>query len=109
MTTQRFAQVIGLKPEHYDEYRTAHADVWTGVLKQIHNSNIRNYSIYRFRNLLFAHYEYVGTDYEADMAKMAADPITKDWWQWMEPMQNPVPEADPDAWWHDLEEVFHCD
>jgi uroporphyrinogen decarboxylase len=29
---------------------------------------------------LFAYFEYHGTDYAADMAKMAADPKTQEWW-----------------------------
>ena len=32
---KRFGQLIGLKPEHYDEYVKAHADVWPGVLAKI--------------------------------------------------------------------------
>jgi L-rhamnose mutarotase len=54
---QRFASVIGLKPEHRAEYERLHAEVWPEVLKQIHDSNIRNYSIFRYGELLFAYFE----------------------------------------------------
>ena len=37
-------------------------------------ANIRNYSIYRHDERLFAYFEYVGDDFAADMAAMAADP-----------------------------------
>ena len=67
---KRYGQLIGLKPEHYDEYVKAHADVWPGVLAMIHECNIRNYSIYHHDGLLFAYFEYIGDDFEADMAKM---------------------------------------
>ena len=40
----------------------------------IQECNIRNYSIYYRDGYLFSYYEYVGDDYEADMAKMAARP-----------------------------------
>ena len=45
-------------------------------------------------------------DYEADMAKIAADPTTQEWWALCGPMQRPVAEGE---WWHTIEEVFHVD
>jgi L-rhamnose mutarotase len=106
---QRFGQVIGIKPEHIEEYEKLHADAWPGVLAKIEECNIRNYSIYRYGNLLFAYMEYVGDDFEGDMAKMAADETTQKWWDVCKPMQNPVEERAQDEWWHDLKEVFHTD
>ena len=44
MNRQPCRQLIGLKPEHLDEYVKAHANVWPGVLAKIAESNIRNYS-----------------------------------------------------------------
>ncbi len=40
--------------------------------------------------MLFAYLEYTGNDFEEDMAKMAADPKTQEWWDIMMPMQKPV-------------------
>ena len=74
---KRFASVIGIKPEHRAEYERLHADVWPDVLAQIATSNIRNYSIYRYGDLLFSYFEYVGDDFDGDMAKMAEDPTTQ--------------------------------
>ena len=73
---QRMGMVLGLKPEKVEEYVRLHAAVWPDVLTMISACNIRNYSIYlkRPENLLFSYFEYHGTDYAADMAKMAADP-----------------------------------
>lgn len=106
---QRHGQVIGVKPEHVAEYVRLHAAVWPAVLATILACNIRNYSIFRYGDLLFAYYEYVGEDLDADMAKMAADPKTREWWSVCQPMQLPVPEAGPDEWWTTLPEVFHTD
>ena len=39
--------------------------------------------------MLYAYFEYTGSDFAADMAKMAADPKTQEWWAIMEPMQDP--------------------
>ena len=106
---QRFGQVIGLRPEDAAEYIRLHADVWPGVLKKIEECNIRNYSIYRYGDLLFAYMEYHGDDFEADMAAMAADETTQKWWELCMPMQKPVAERAEGEWWHTIEEVFHCD
>ncbi len=103
---KKFGQIIKLRPEHYETYKKAHAEVWPGVLARIHASNIRNYSIYHHNGLMFAYFEYVGSDFDADMAAMAADPITQKWWEWMEPMQEPVPEAGEQDWWVNMEMMF---
>ncbi|MEL6150963.1 MAG: L-rhamnose mutarotase [Chloroflexota bacterium] len=106
---RRFGQVIGIKPEHIDEYEKIHADTWPGVLAKIEECNIRNYSIFRYNNLLFAYFEYVGDDFDADMAKMAADETTQKWWDVCMPMQQPVEDREEGEWWKTIKEVFHTD
>ncbi len=106
---QRFASVIGMKPENRAEYEKLHADVWPAVLEQIKTSNIRNYSIYRYGELLFSYFEYVGSDFEADMAAMAADPTTQKWWDVCKPLQSPVPDRADGEWWAAIPEIFHTD
>ncbi len=106
---QRFASVIGMKPENRAEYEKLHADVWPAVLEQIKTSNIRNYSIYRYGELLFSYFEYVGNDFEADMAAMAADPTTQKWWDVCKPLQSPVPDRADGEWWAAIPEIFHTD
>lgn len=106
---KRFGQVINIKTEKIDAYKKEHADVWPEILDQISKCNIRNYSIYLFRDMLFAYFEYHGDDFEADMALMANDPRTQDWWALMKPMQQSVAEVQNDEWWKDIEEVFHLD
>jgi L-rhamnose mutarotase len=106
---KRFGQVIGVRPEHFELYRKYHAAVWPEVLSMIKNCNIQNYSIFHKDNILYAYFEYTGTDFAGDMAKMAADPKTQEWWAIMEPMQNPVPKRKTGEWWANMEEVFHLD
>ena len=106
---KRFGQVIRVRPEKFDEYRRLHAAVWPDVLSMIHACNIRNYSIYHHDGMLFAYFEYVGNNFEADSARMAADPVTQKWWSVCKPCQDPVPTRKPGEWWHTIEEVFHCD
>ena len=105
----RYASVIGMKPEHREEYERLHAAVWPDVLDQIYKSNIRNYSIYRYGELLFSYFEYVGDDFAGDMAKMAEDPTTQKWWDLCKQLQTPVEDRAPGEWWSDIPEIFHVD
>jgi L-rhamnose mutarotase len=106
---QRYGQVLGIKPEHVEEYERLHAAVWPEVLATIRDCNIRNYSIFRHENLLFAYFEYVGDDFAGDMARMAADPKTQEWWAVCKPMQQPLPARQSGEWWTTIREVFHTD
>ena len=105
---QRHGQVIRVRPEKLEEYKAYHADVWPGVLAMIRQCNIRNYSIYHKDGTLFAYFEYVGDDFEGDMAKMAADPTTQEWWDIMMPVQQPLETRAEGEWWAEMEEVFHA-
>ncbi len=70
---RRVGQIIGLKPDQIEAYERLHAAVWPEVLAMISTCNMRNYSIFSPRELLFAYFEYVGDDYEAEtMASVAA-------------------------------------
>jgi len=106
---QRYGMVIKVKPEKFQEYKQLHARVWPDVLKMIKESNIRNYSIYHKDGYLFSYFEYVGDDFESDMAKMAADPTTQKWWDVCKPCQEPLETRAEGRWWASMEEVFHCD
>ena len=106
---RRFGQRIDLRPDRIEQYERLHADVWPEVLDQIRRSNIRNYTIFREGTSLFAYFEYVGDDFEADMGAMAADPATQRWWALTEPLQDPLPDREPGGWWKTISEVFHTD
>ena len=106
---RRYGHVIKVKPEKLEEYKRLHAAVWPDVLKMIRECNIRNYSIFYRDGYLFSYFEYIGDDYEADMAKMAADPVTQKWWELCKPCQVPLETCAPDEWWAVMEEVFHTD
>jgi L-rhamnose mutarotase len=105
----RYASVIGIKPENRAEYERLHADVWPEILAKIYECNIRNYSIYRYGELLFSYFEYIGKDFDGDMGKMAADPMTQEWWGVCKPLQSPVADRADGEWWAAIPEVFHVD
>lgn len=108
---QRHGQLIGVGAEAIAEYKRLHAEAWPGVLDKITACNIRNYSIFlkEPENLLFAYFEYVGTDFAADMEKIAADPLTQAWWRECNPLQRPLETRAEGEWWAEMEEVFHHD
>lgn len=106
---KRVASVIGIEPQDVAEYERLHADVWPAVLARLAASHMQNYSIYRYENLLFSYLEYVGDDYLADLASIAADPETQRWWAICTPLQRPLEGRADGDWWQELPETFHLD
>ena len=108
---QRMGLVIGIDPAQITEYRRLHAAVWPEVLARLTASNITNYSIFlrEPENLLFSYWEYVGTDFAADDAAIAADPVTQEWWKLCGPMQRLLATRAEGEWWAGMLEVFHLD
>lgn len=101
--------LIGLKPDQIAEYKRVHAACWPEILAKISECNITNYSIFlkEPENLLFSYWEYTGSDFAADGARMAADPKTQEWWDICMPMQDPLDTRKDGEWWAMMEEVFH--
>lgn len=106
---KRFGQIINLKPGNEQTYIDHHAAVWPGVLSMIKKCHISNYSIFMRGSTLFAYFEYTGEDFEADMARMAADEITQRWWDVVKPLMEPLADRKTGEFWSDMEEIFHTD
>ena len=113
---RRIGQIIKLKRESLQAYKECHAAVWPAVLQQTKDCNISDYSIYLDEQsmILFATMRWIGTNFDADMEKMRANPEVQKWWQMTDSMQESLVEGskgstDPKGWWRELEEVFHCD
>ena len=111
MTVQRMAMVIGARAEKLALYKELHAQPWPEMNTALSAANIVNYSIYlrEPENLLFASWEYHGSDLAADMAAIAADPETQRWWTFTDPCQRPLASRAPGEHWAAMEEVFHVD
>lgn len=106
---ERFGSVIRLRPERRDEYLRLHEQVWPEVEQALRRANVRNYTIFLHGDLLFGYYEYVGTDHDADQARIAADPATKRWWELTDPCQESLAEPGSGQWWAPMREVWHLD
>ncbi len=109
MRAQRYGSLIRVKEDRLEEYKRLHAKVWPDVLRMIKECHIKNYSIYYKEGFLFSYFEYTGTDFDADSARMAADPITQQWWDVCKPCQQPLETRAEGEWWASMEEVFHLD
>ncbi len=108
---KRMGLVIGINPGDIPAYKRLHANVWPEILDRLTIGNITNYSIFlrEPENLMFAYWEYVGSDFEADNQSISEDPKTKEWWKICGPMQVPLESRAEGEWWASMEEVFHLD
>ncbi len=106
---KRYGMVIRLRPEKEEEYKQLHAHPWAAVSDMIRRCSIHNYSIFLQDGFLYSYWEYVGDDFDADMARMAQDPVTQAWWRLTDPCQEPVKGAATGEKWSIMEEVFHLD
>ena len=108
---RHYAWVTGLKPEAAARYENLHAHAWPSVNKMIKDCHIRDFSIHEReidgKLYLFAYLEYTGTNFDADMKRMAADPETQRWWKETDPCQSPLPDAAAKGKiWSDTKEVY---
>ncbi|MDB6018187.1 MAG: hypothetical protein JWR19_2676 [Pedosphaera sp.] len=108
---KRYAWVTGLKPEKAVHYEELHAHPWPGVNQMIKSCHIQNFSIHECeidsRLYLFAYLEYTGTNFDADMKRMAADPETQRWWKETDPCQSALPDAAAKGKiWSDTKELY---
>lgn len=102
-----FGQLGRLKPEKIQEYEQLHGNPWPGVLQTIRDCNLQNYSIFRHEDLVFAYFEYVGEDYEADMRKMEEDPITLEWWKHTKPCFVKFSIRPDSEFYADMKQIFY--
>lgn len=106
---KRVGMVIGLDPNQIEEYKDLHADDHAGVRDLLAQANMRNFSIF-LRELdngdhyLFGYYEYVGDDFDKDMAWLADQPRNKAWLKVTDAMQRPLQGADG---WSEMEQVYY--
>lgn len=67
---KRIGEMIKIKPEGLEQYKAYHANPLPGVNEILKACNIQNYSIYQRGDYMFAYYEYVGENFDADMEKL---------------------------------------
>lgn len=106
---ERMGLVIGIVPEKIPEYKRLHANCWPEILQLLSDANIKNYSIFlrEPENLLFAYWEYYGSDFDADMQSIADQQVMREWWKLCSPCQLPLSSREPGEHWARMEPVFY--
>ena len=105
---KRIGMVIKVKPEKLDLYKQLHADDYEGVRDLLSKYNMRNFSIFLHRledgqSYLFGTYEYVGENYEEDMALLDKEPRNIEWLKVTDDCQTPLKG---EAGWAVMEQVY---
>ena len=93
-----------LKPGNEVEYKKRHNEIWPELSDLLHETGIRNYSIWRDGLTLFG---YLEID-DADLPKKDALPqheLMQKWWAYMEPLMECNSDNSPVV--EDLEEAFY--
>ena len=104
---QRVCFVLRVKPEHLDEYRRRHAEVWPEMRAALAEAGWGNYSLFlREDGLLVGYLET--EDFERARAAMAANEVNERWQREMAPFFELSGSA-PDAAMEPLPEIFHLD
>jgi L-rhamnose mutarotase len=106
---QRVGMVIGIKPDQISAYEALHAASNAGVRDLLTKYHMHNFSIFIHqlddgKYYLFGYYEYTGTDYKADMAKLSTEPRNQRWLSTTDPLQIPL---SGEKSWAKMLEVYH--
>jgi L-rhamnose mutarotase len=102
--TQRTAFVLRVRPDKIDEYVDAHANVWPEMRQALHDSGIRNYSIFKAGNQVFGYFE--SDDLQRTAAYLDTQEVNT---RWQDAMAALLEERVPDAGPPPLQEIFRLD
>ena len=104
---KRFAFKMYLKPGCEKEYQRRHAAIWPELVEMIHETGVKNYSIFwdKDTNLLFFFFLCEGEGNSQDTTDV--DPITQRWWDMMADIMEVNTDNSPVT--VPLQEVFHLD
>ena len=104
---KRVGMVVGIQPDMIERYKALHADLNPGVRDLLSKYHMRNFSIYLGaigeQWYEFGYYEYIGDNYDRDMAQLAREPRNIEWLKMCDPMQIPLPGAQG---WKEMERVY---
>ena len=106
---ERHGLVVDIAPGRREEYLRLHAAVWPQVEQTLRDHHVTNYTIFVLDDTLFAYYEYRGEDHAADMAGIAEDPVTREWWTHTDPCQTPFGDDPAATGWREATEVWHLE
>lgn len=104
----RYCFQLQVDPARLEEYTRRHAAVWPDMLRALHTTGWRNYSLFvRPDGLLIGYVETEGTLAEAQAA-MAESDVNARWQADMAPFFVDL-DGSPDTGFVELTEVFHLE
>lgn len=108
MVTKRVGMVIKIREDKIEEYKKLHATDNPGVRDLLTKYNMRNFSIFLHQlddgnYYEFGYYEYIGDNFEEDMANLAQEPRNIEWLKVCDPMQIPLEGYEG---WAEMEQVY---
>ncbi len=104
----RYCFLLQVRPELLAEYRERHAAVWPDMLRALHETGWRNYSLFaRPDGLLVGYVE--ADDLDAAQRAMAATEVNTRWQAQMSRYFTGLDGRPPDEGFVLLEEVFNLD
>lgn len=107
MKKRIFGQIGKLKKEKREAYKKLHAAVWPEVKQMIEECHLHNYSIFIQDEWVFSYFEYDGEDFEGDMKKMEADPVTQEWCTYTHPCFETYAVNGNSEFYHDMQQIFY--
>jgi len=104
---KRVGMVIGINPDHIEEYKRLHADGNFGVRDLLSKYHMENFSIFlteiEGKWYEFGYYEYTGENFDTDMAELAKEPRNIEWLKICDAMQIPLPDEKS---WREMERIY---
>jgi L-rhamnose mutarotase len=103
---ERFCFTFSIKPGTEQEYKRRHDEIWPEMVQALHESGIRNYTLFR-RGLEVIAYAECEPDARTAFGKMAATDVDARWSEWFGDViaQRFGPDGEPMT----AEEVWHLD
>jgi L-rhamnose mutarotase len=102
---QRVAFQLRIRPGMTDAYDEAHRHVWPELLKELRESGVREYSIFRRGQQLFLTMRV--PDFQQFLAQMAVSDVNRRWQETMSPLFEPVPDLSENEPLAMMTEVFY--
>ena len=101
---QRIAFVMKLHPGSEEEYRRRHAAIWPELSALLHDTGVREYSIFLQEGSLDL-FAFLRIDDAAKIDSLPAHPVMRRWWDYMKDIMDSNPDHSPVT--RPLKEVFY--
>ena len=86
MSNTSFAWVLEVRPGYEEEYKKRHEEIWPEMVEMLHESGVKNYSIFRHGLTLFGYFET--EDLEKTIAHINQSEINQKWGEFMTPIMK---------------------